>query len=63
MQYTEEGDVMRYSLDVLSNLASHPDDVNRFNTENMLRDGVVDLILKYFSFKILLEINIFFIIN
>jgi hypothetical protein len=50
MEYTEEGDVMRYTLDVLSNLASHPDDINRFNTENMLRDGVVDLILKLIIF-------------
>lgn len=47
MKYLEEGDVMRYCLDVISNLASHADEINRTNTENMLKDGVIDLILKY----------------
>lgn len=36
---------MRYSLDVMSNLASHSDEVNKLNTENMLKDGAIDLII------------------
>jgi len=46
MEYKEEGDVIRYTLDVISNLGSHPDEINRINTEIMLKDGVVDVILK-----------------
>ncbi len=48
MKFKEEGDVIRYTLDVMSNLASHSDDINRKNTEIMLKDGSIDLIVEYF---------------
>ena len=49
---------MRYSLDVVSNLASHPDEINKTNTENMLKDGVVDLCIKYLI-SFLIKIHFF----
>ena len=58
MKYKEEGDIMRYSLDVVSNLASHPDEINKTNTENMLKDGVVDLCIKYLI-SFLIKIHFF----
>lgn len=36
--------MLRYCLDVISNLSSHPDDLNRINTETMLKEGVLDII-------------------
>ncbi len=45
MEYVEEGDVLRYCVDVISNLASHQEECNKYNTESMLKDGVVDIIL------------------
>jgi len=46
MKFKENGDIMRYSLDVMSNLASHDDSVNKNNTENMLKDGAIDILIK-----------------
>jgi len=36
MKYQDKGEIIRYALDVLSNLASHPDDMNKQNLETML---------------------------
>lgn len=46
MKFQEEGDVLRYCIDVVGNLASHPENINHANTEQMFKDGVIDLILK-----------------
>ncbi|KAL4491936.1 hypothetical protein ABPG72_008357 [Tetrahymena utriculariae] len=46
MKYEEEGDVLRYCIDVIGNLSSHQDSINNENTQQMFKDGALDLILK-----------------
>lgn len=46
IKYKDQGDIMRYGIDLYSNLASHPDAVNNKNTSLMLQHGSIDVILK-----------------
>lgn len=45
IEFKDQGDVLRYSLDVLSNMAIHSDDKNKSNFEAMLKEGVIDIII------------------
>jgi hypothetical protein len=45
MSYQEEGDILRYVLDVISNIVSHPHQMNSKNTDSLFNDGILTFVI------------------
>lgn len=55
IDHTETGEILRYTLDVYSNVCSHPEDQNRSNIELIIKANFVQPILHLLKKNILLS--------
>lgn len=46
LRFKEQGDMIRFCLDVISNLSNQGESPNKHNSEKLLQDGALDLILQ-----------------